>query len=84
VLWQAGGCRQCNETGYRGRSGIFELLVNDAEIRRLCVERASSGVIRDHALKNGMVTLRQYGYRKALTGETTVDEVVRITRGDIT
>lgn len=83
VLWQSAGCRQCNETGFRGRSGIFELLVNDAEIRRLCVERASSGVIRDHALKNGMVTLRQYGYRKALTGDTTVDEVVRITRGDI-
>jgi len=83
VLWQSAGCRQCNETGFRGRGGIFELLVNDPEVRRLCVERVSAGVIRDYALKNGMLTLRQYGYRKALAGETTVDEVVRITRGDI-
>jgi general secretion pathway protein E/type IV pilus assembly protein PilB len=83
MLWRADGCRQCGETGYRGRTGIFELLVNDPEIRRLCVERTSAGVIRDYALHHGMLTLRQYGYRKALAGETTVDEVVRITRGDI-
>jgi general secretion pathway protein E/type IV pilus assembly protein PilB len=51
VLWQAAGCRQCNETGFRGRIGIFELLVNDADVRRLCVERASAGVIRDYALQ---------------------------------
>jgi type II secretion system protein E len=82
-LWQATGCRQCSETGFRGRTGIFELLVNDSEVRRLCMERASAGVIRDHALSHGMLTLRQYGYRKVLSGETTVDEVVRITRGDI-
>ena len=83
ALWRAGGCRQCGETGFRGRSGIFELLVNDPDVRRLCVERASASVIRDHALRHGMLTLRQYGYRKALGGETTVDEVVRITRGDV-
>ena len=83
VLWQPNGCKQCGETGFRGRSGIYELLVNDPEVRRLCVERASAGVIRDYALKHGMVTLRQYGYRKAVSGDTTVDEVARITRGDL-
>ena len=83
VLWQPNGCKQCRESGYRGRSGIFELLVNDPEVRRLCVERTSAGVIRDYALKQGMVTLRQYGYRKAIAGDTTVDEVARITRGDL-
>ena len=82
-LFQANGCRKCNESGFRGRNGIFELLVNDADIRRLCVERVSAGVIRDHALQHGMLTLRQCGYQKVLAGETTVDEVVRITRGDI-
>src|SRR5690606_26041931 len=56
-LWQARGCRNCRDAGYTGRSGVFELLVNDAEIRRLCVERASTAAIRDHALEKGMVTL---------------------------
>jgi general secretion pathway protein E/type IV pilus assembly protein PilB len=82
-LWNPVGCRACRDTGFSGRSGIFELLVNDAEVRRLCIERASAGAIRDHALRQGMLTLRQYGYKKTLAGETTVDEVVRITRGDI-
>jgi general secretion pathway protein E/type IV pilus assembly protein PilB len=82
-LWNPVGCRACRDTGFSGRSGVFELLVNDAEVRRLCIERASAGAIRDHALRHGMLTLRQYGYKKALGGETTVDEVVRITRGDI-
>ena len=82
-LWNPVGCRACRDSGFSGRSGVFELLVNDAEVRRLCIERASAGAIRDHALCHGMLTLRQYGYKKAMTGETTVDEVVRITRGDI-
>ena len=82
-LWSPVGCRACRDTGFSGRSGVFELLVNDAEVRRLCIERASAGAIRDHALRHGMLTLRQYGYKKALAGETTVDEVARITRGDI-
>jgi general secretion pathway protein E/type IV pilus assembly protein PilB len=82
-LWNPVGCRACRDTGFSGRSGVFELLVNDAEVRRLCIERASAGAIRDHALRHGMLTLRQYGYKKVLGGETTVDEVVRITRGDI-
>jgi len=77
------GCNACRDSGFTGRSGVFELLVNHGEIRRLCVEQASTGDIRDHALRHGMVTLRQYGYRKALAGETTIEEVVRITRGDI-
>jgi general secretion pathway protein E/type IV pilus assembly protein PilB len=82
-LWNPVGCRACRDSGFSGRSGIFELLVNDAEVRRLCIERASAGAIRDHALRHDMLTLRQYGYKKALAGETTVDEVARITRGDI-
>jgi len=82
-LWTPVGCRACRDTGFSGRSGVFELLLNDAEVRRLCIERASAGAIRDHALRQGMLTLRQYGYKKAMAGETTVDEVVRITRGDI-
>ena len=58
-------------------------ILNDPEIKRLCAERASAGVIRDYALSHGMVTLRQSGYRKVAEGVTTLDEVVRITRGDV-
>ena len=77
------GCRNCRESGFSGRSGVHELLVSDAEIRHLCAERASAGVIRDYALKAGMTTLRQSGYRKVVEGKTTLDEVVRLTRGDV-
>jgi general secretion pathway protein E len=77
------GCRHCRESGFSGRSGVHELLVSDPEVRHLCAERASAGVIRDYALKAGMVTLRQSGYRKVVAGRTTLDEVVRLTRGDL-
>jgi general secretion pathway protein E/type IV pilus assembly protein PilB len=77
------GCRACRDSGYSGRTGVHELLLNDAEIKRLCAERASAGVIRDYALKKGMITLRQSGYRRVIAGDTTLDEVARITRGDI-
>jgi general secretion pathway protein E len=77
------GCRNCRDSGYSGRSGVHELLLNDHELKRLCAERASASVIRDYALAHGMVTLRQSGYRKVAEGMTTLDEVVRITRGDV-
>lgn len=77
------GCRDCRDTGYSGRTGIHELLVNDEEIRHLCNERASTGTIRANALKKGMVSLRQAGFRKMAAGQTTLEEVLRITRGDL-
>ncbi|SFI48028.1 general secretion pathway protein E/type IV pilus assembly protein PilB [Planctomicrobium piriforme] len=82
-LYEPGGCRDCRDTGYTGRTGVHELLVNDEEIRHLCNERASTGVIRTHALKKGMVSLRMAGFRKVLDGTTTMEEVMRITRGDL-
>ena len=81
-LWKPVGCRQCRESGYSGRKGIFELLKSDPGLRLLCVERASSGQIRDYALKNNMVTLRKNGFSKVLEGKTTIEEVMRITKGD--
>ncbi|MCI0456605.1 MAG: type II secretion system ATPase GspE [Gemmataceae bacterium] len=83
VLWRGAGCRACRQTGYRGRMGIFELMVTGEDIRDLVVQRVNAGVIRHQALKNGMVTLRQDGWRKVLQGKTTVDEVARATAGDI-
>ncbi|MBM3980204.1 MAG: type II/IV secretion system protein [Planctomycetes bacterium] len=77
------GCRACRQSGYRGRTGIYELLVNNDVIKDLVVQRVNAGVIRMEALKAGMVTLRQDGWRKVLAGITTVDEVARTTAGDI-
>lgn len=82
-LWEPVGCRHCRESGYSGRIGILELLVNDTVIKRLCTEHASSGQIRDYALKNGWQTLRDAGWEKVLAGITSIDEVLRVTKGDI-
>ena len=77
------GCRDCRDTGYSGRIGIYELLHTSDAIRQLCIERASSTQIRHVALKEGMITLRQCGYMRVLDGVTSVDEVARITKGDL-
>jgi general secretion pathway protein E/type IV pilus assembly protein PilB len=82
-LWHGTGCRSCRNTGFRGRSGIYELMVTTEKIREMCAERVNSLVIRQQALKEGMLTLRQDGWRKVLAGLTTLDEVARVTAGDI-
>ena len=82
TLYRPRGCRECREMGYSGRTGIYELLHNDPTIRRLCTEHASSGQIRDYALRQGMTTLRQSGWQQVIAGVTSIDEVLRITRGD--
>ncbi|MFC1730464.1 type II secretion system ATPase GspE [candidate division KSB1 bacterium] len=74
------GCRNCKETGYRGRIAIFEVLNVDDTIRDMIIERASLVQVRKAAVKNGMKTLRQDGLLKALKGLTTVEEVVHTTR----
>jgi general secretion pathway protein E/type IV pilus assembly protein PilB len=82
-LWRGKGCRKCHQTGFRGRMGIFELMITDDEIKDLVVQRTNANVIRTTALKKGMITLRQDGWRKVLEGKTTVDEVARVTAADI-
>jgi general secretion pathway protein E/type IV pilus assembly protein PilB len=81
-LQRAVGCRECRGVGYTGRMGIYELLVTNEEIRQLAHDRASSFVIRKAALSQGMKTLRMDAWRKAIEGVTTVDEVLRATKGD--
>jgi type IV pilus assembly protein PilB len=73
------GCPECNETGYKGRKGLFELLRVSEPIRELINMRAPSGVIRARALELGMRTLREDGIRNILDGETTVEEVLKYT-----
>lgn len=81
-LYKGAGCKTCRGTGYKGRIGIYELLVTDDELRDMCSQRISSTVVRRKALEKGMITLRQDGYRKVLNGITTIDEVVTATIGD--
>lgn len=76
------GCDQCGHTGYKGRIGVFEMLVVDDEIRRMIVERASATVIKQYAVSKGMTTLLADGREKILQGISTVDEVLRVCQRD--
>ena len=73
------GCSTCNDTGYKGRKGIYELLVVSDAIRNLINERAPTVVLRQKAVELGMVTLREDGLRSIFDGDTTIDEVVKYT-----
>ncbi|MCA9191673.1 MAG: Flp pilus assembly complex ATPase component TadA [Planctomycetales bacterium] len=81
-LYQAVGCRVCRNVGYSGRMGIYELLVTNEEIKTLAHDRVSTWEIKQAALKAGMQTLRMDAWRKAIAGSTSVDEVIRVTKGD--
>jgi general secretion pathway protein E/type IV pilus assembly protein PilB len=83
TLHKGAGCRACRQTGFRGRTGIHELMTTGENIRELVVQRVNAGVIRHEAIKSGMITLRQDGWRKVAAGVTTIDEVARVTAGDI-
>jgi len=82
-LHRAVGCRQCRQVGYRGRLGLFELLVTTEQVRQLAHDRASSWKISQAAKADGMVSLRDDGWQKVLQGETSVDEILRVTKGDV-
>lgn len=76
------GCKDCRGSGFRGRLGIYELLVTSNEVRQLAQERTSSWKIVERAVQEGMLTLRQDGWRKVLNGFTTVEEVTRAAKAD--
>ena len=81
-LFHPGGCEHCRQTGYRGRKGIYELLVTNEKIRQQVTEQVSSDVIKKTATATGMATLRDDGWSKVIEGITTVDEVLRVTKAD--
>ena len=81
-LFEAVGCRECRNVGYSGRLGVYELMVTTDAIRELATERASSWQLKKSAVEGGMTTLRDDAWRKVLSGTTSVDEVLRITKGD--
>ena len=79
-LFQGEGCNACNGTGYKGRIGIYEVLGVSKGIQELMLERASGNKIGELALKEGMITMKQDGYLKALSGITTISEILRVTK----
>jgi general secretion pathway protein E len=74
------GCEACRHTGYRGRTGIYELMVIDDPVRNLIMQRANANMIKTTAVERGMHTLLQAGARKVLAGRTTAEEVLRVTQ----
>ena len=79
TFYRGAGCEQCSSTGYRGRTGIYELMVMSDEIRELVLRRASTAELTARARKAGMQTLREDGLTKVVAGITTVEEVLRVT-----
>jgi type IV pilus assembly protein PilB len=78
VLYRPQGCDQCNESGYRGRTGDFEILDMSENVRRLVAGHAVESLIRRAAMQDGMVTIGQDGLSKVLAGETSLEEVQRV------
>jgi type IV pilus assembly protein PilB len=79
VFYHGKGCRKCNNTGYLGRMGTLEILLVDDTIREMIIKRKSSDEIKEYAVSNNMSTLRENAFKKALSGLTTLEEVLRIT-----
>ncbi len=77
-LYRGTGCPSCKNTGYYGRTSIYELIVLDEEIRSLIISKTSSNVIKDAAIKKGMKTLKDSGLEKVMQGITTIEEVLRV------
>ena len=81
-IYRAAGCRICRQVGYAGRFGIYELLETTEEVRQLAHDRASAFEIKKAGIRGGMKTLRMDGWRKVIEGTTSMDEVLRATKGD--
>ncbi len=73
------GCETCNHTGYKGRFGIYEVLANTPDIQKMIVGNGTSDVIQNQAVKDGMITMQFDGFIKALRGQTTIEEILRVT-----
>ncbi|TGK39110.1 type II secretion system ATPase GspE [Leptospira andrefontaineae] len=79
VLYKGKGCSHCMNTGFKGRTGVYELLIIDSKIKNAILAGSDTNKINDVALENGFATMRDYGIRKVLDGVTTPDEVLRVT-----
>ncbi len=80
-LWRAheGGCDQCGQSGYKGRTGIYEVLSSSNEMQSLIVSHGTSDQLKSQAIKDGMITMQFDGFIKALRGQTSIEELLRVT-----
>ncbi|MCA9254291.1 MAG: Flp pilus assembly complex ATPase component TadA, partial [Phycisphaerales bacterium] len=83
TIYKPKGCSHCNNTGYRGRQGIFEMLTMNAELRELAFNRAGIAEIRRAARATGMKSLLQDGQRKILRGITSLEELARLAQAEV-
>lgn len=77
-FFQGKGCSMCHDTGYLGRMGIYEILEMNDFVREAIMRRADAGEVKKIAVKNGMITLLEDGFRKAIEGRTTIEEILRV------
>ncbi len=82
-LYRGKGCSACTHTGYRGRNGIFEVMPITDRIRDLIIEKVPAATVKTRAREEGMRTMREDGFLKVALGQTTIDEVLRVTQSDI-
>jgi type IV pilus assembly protein PilB len=82
TLYKGTGCSLCNNTGYKGRVAIQEVMSISKEIRRLIIQKTSADLIKEQAIREGMLTLKEDGMKKALAGITTINEVIRVAYSD--
>ncbi|MDO8885583.1 MAG: type IV-A pilus assembly ATPase PilB, partial [Candidatus Oleimmundimicrobium sp.] len=78
TFYRAKGCNKCNNTGYKGRIGLYELMLVSENIEKLAIERANTDEIMKVAISEGMTTLQEDGLEKAKKGLTSLEEIARI------
>ncbi len=83
TTYHGAGCEECRYTGYRGRTGIFELMLIDERVRQLVLEKANADIIRERAVSQGMQVLKECGWEKVKQGITTIEEVLRVAQEGI-
>jgi general secretion pathway protein E len=81
-FFHGAGCAECTQTGYRGRLGIFEIIVMDEGLRALILTHADAGTVREYAEAHGVKNLREDGAAKVMAGLTTTEEVLRVSQQD--
>jgi type II secretory ATPase GspE/PulE/Tfp pilus assembly ATPase PilB-like protein len=82
ILYRGAGCENCRQTGYQGRMAIYEICVITEPLKRLIMQKRDGGELKQCAIREGMITLRQDGWRRVLEGKTTIEEVLRVTQID--
>ena len=82
LIPRAVGCKECRGRGYKGRIGLFEVILMSEELREMTIQRPSASQLKRAAMRLGMKTLREDGWRKAVAGYTTIEEIVRLTQED--